>query len=103
MASVTSFSRVPRRPRAPESSPPCPASMAMMTSRSILGALAFSASFTGSFALAGSSFTTGSAGVSTFGSSMGAVGWVIGALAISPMLSGRGARSANSGSEGFAG
>ena len=34
MASVTSFSRVPPRPIAPGSSPPCPASTAMMTSRS---------------------------------------------------------------------
>src|SRR5436853_2493768 len=34
MASVTSFSRVPPCPMAPGSTPPCPASTAMMTSRS---------------------------------------------------------------------
>ena len=34
MASVTSFSRVPPWPMAPGSTPPCPASTAMMTSRS---------------------------------------------------------------------
>jgi len=37
MPSTTSFSRVPRAPMAPGSSPPWPASMAMMTSRPRFG------------------------------------------------------------------
>ena len=106
IASVTFFSRVPPRPCAPGSSPPCPASIATITSRSRRGtfsattsprsafapfaaAASFDASFEGSFAL---SFATS---VASFAAAA--------PRATSPIASGFGATSASSGSAGFAG
>jgi hypothetical protein len=96
IASVTSFSRVPWRPRAPGSSPPCPASIATITRRSLTGgaprrASAGCAGLPGS--LGGSSRTTGSSGGAG----------TTGAAPISAIASGRGATSASNGSAGLVG